>query len=46
MEEYIEEMLADEDIVNMLEHQCGVGARNYIINAVNEYTEMLKKGDN
>lgn len=43
---FFKHALADEDIVNMLEHQCGVGARNYIINAVNEYTEMLKKGDN
>lgn len=29
----------------MLEFQCGVGARAYIINAVNEYTKILKKGD-
>lgn len=46
MGECIEEMLADEEIVNMLELQCGVGARAYIINAVNEYAKMLKKGAN
>lgn len=46
MGECIEEMLADEEMVNMLELQCGVGARTYIINAVNEYAKMLKKGDN
>lgn len=45
MGEYIEEMLSDEEMVNMLELQCGVGAKDYIINAVNEYTGMLRKGD-
>lgn len=46
MEKCIEEMLADEEMVNMLELQCGVGAGAYIINAINKYAEMLKKGDN
>lgn len=45
MGECIEEMLTDEEISNMIEFQCGVGASAYIINAVNEYAKMLKKGD-
>ncbi len=45
MGECIEVMLADEELINILELQCGIGARTYIINAVNEYTKMLKRGD-
>ncbi len=41
----IDEMLADEEMINMLELQCGVGAVAYIISAVNEYAKMLKEGD-
>lgn len=45
MGECLEEILADEEISNMLELRCGVGARAYIIKAINEYAKMLKKGD-
>ena len=45
MGECIEVMLADEKLINILEIQSGIGARTYIINAVNENTKMLKRGD-
>lgn len=39
MGEFVEEMLSDKDVESSLELQCGTGAKEYIINAINEYAK-------
>lgn len=45
MREVIEEMLSDKELENMIELQCGFGAKEYIVSTVNTYAKRFKKGD-